>query len=254
MTYPQFTPYPPSMIDNLQYTQQLADAIMRNNPLVNAVVPYGLMKWYGNYTDVDGSPVNFLWIGEFLPSDPNMGGKAQKGFSLVRDDSTHSSAIAMYDRNPATPLRQTLTVSSWDNQPMLSESRSQGGISFPRQQIPMGRADGSYTQFPQTANTTVSTLMEGRLSGTGNTLHYRIWGNSDPTSSGQVRMRVTDGAISIVGAWHTIPLNGNAIFDSTIDITAVRGHLEANVYMEAQVTSASGKVYCSQIVLTVYSV
>lgn len=253
MTYPQYTPYPPSVIDNIAYTQSLADAIMRNNPLVNAVVPYGLMKWYGNYFNPDGSPVNFLWIGEFLPSDPNLGNRPQKGFSLVRDDSSRASAFSMYDRSPGTPLRQTISLGSWDGQPMLSESRAQGGVSFPRQQLVLGRTDGSYTQFPQTPNTAVTSLAEGRMSGTGNTLHYRIWGVSDATTSGQVRMHLIDGATDVVGPWHAIPTNGNQIFDTTMDVSAFRGHNEANIYMEAQVLTGTGRVYCSPVVCSVYS-
>jgi hypothetical protein len=252
MTYPQFTPYPPSMIDNIEYAQQLADAIMRNNPLVNAVIPYGLMKWYGNYTDVGGSPVNFLWVGEFLPADPNLG-KPQKGFSLVRDDSTHSSAIAMFDRSPGTPLRQTISVSSWDGQPMLGESRNKGGISFPRQQIPMNKVDGFTANFAKTNSTSVGALFEGRYSGTGVVMHYKLWGLSDAGVTGQIRMRSTDGSIDIPGPWHAIPVSGNQIFDQTMDISAVRGHLDVNVYVEAQVLSGAGLIYCACSALTVYS-
>jgi hypothetical protein len=127
-------------MDNILYAQGLADQIMRNNPLVNAVVSRGLMKWYGNYQNPDGSPVNFLWIGEFLPSDPNLGNRPQKGFSLVRDDSTHSSAINLYDKSPGTPLKQTLTLGSADGQPMMDESRNQGGWSFPRVFFPVNGA------------------------------------------------------------------------------------------------------------------
>jgi hypothetical protein len=253
MTFPQFTPYPPSMVDNIAYAQQLVDQIMRNNPLINAVIPSGLMKWYGNYQNPDGSPVNFLWIGEFLPGDPNMGNKPQKGFSLVRDDGSHSSAISMLDGNPATPLRQTLTLSSWDLQPLLRESRTSGGVNFPRQQIPMNKTDGFTANWPKTNTTSVFAICEGRLSGTGNTLHYKLWAASDSGVTGQVRVRVTDGSTTVVSPWGAVPSSGNVIFDSTMDITLLRGHLDANIFVEAQVLSGSGFVYCTPAAMSVYS-
>jgi hypothetical protein len=253
MTYPQFTPYPPSMVDNIAYAQQLADQIMRNNPLVNAVIPKGLMKWYGNYTNVDGSKVNFLWIGEFLPADPNMGGVAQRGFSLVRDDPTHMTAISMYDRNPASPLRQTIAVTSWDGQALLGESRNKGGISFPRQQIPMNKVDGITANFAKTNTTTVWTLFEGRYSGTGVVMHYKLWALTDAGVTAQVRMHSIDGAVDVVGPWHPVPASGNVIFDTTMDVSAFRGHLDAQVYVEAQVLTGTGFIYCACSALTVYS-
>jgi hypothetical protein len=241
------------MVDNVEYAQRLVDSILRNNPLVNAVVPSGLMKWYGNYQNPDTSPVNFLWIGEFLPSDPNMGGRPQKGFSLVRDDPSRSSAIAMFDRSPGTPLVQTISIGSWDGQPLIDESRNQGGQSFPRQQVPLGRADGSYTNYPYTSSTSISTLMEGRFSGNGNTLHYRLWGITPAGVAGQVRLRLVDGATVVTSPWNAIPANGNQIFDSTMDVSAFRGHKDAIIYLEGQVTSGAGNVYCSPIVISVYS-
>lgn len=253
MTYPQFTPYPPSMIDNIAYAQQLVDQIMRNNPLINAVVPSGLMKWYGNYQNPDSSPVNFLWIGEFLPTDPNMGNKPQKGFSLVRDDGSHSSAISMFDGSPGTPLRQTLTLSSWDGQSLLRESRASGGTNFPRQQVPLGKTDGFTANYPKNNSTSSVAVCEGRLSGTGNTLHYRLWGLSDAGVTGQIRIRVVDGSTVINGPWNAIPSSGNVIFDSTMDISGVRGHLDATIFVDAQVLSGSGFVYVTPIVVSVYS-
>lgn len=252
MTYPQYTPYPPSFLDNVSYAQELADKIMRNNPLINAGIPSGLMKWFGNYTNPDGSKVNFLWIGEFLPGDPNMGGKPQRGFSLVRDDQTHSSALALFDRTPGTPLVQTISIYGYDGQPLLEESRNQSGLAFPYQQIPTGRTDGFYTTYPNTPNTSITSLVEGRFSCTGPTMHYKIWGNSDAGTTGQVRIRCTDGSTTIVSPWGAIPSAGNVFFDSTFDITTLRGHKDVNVFMEAQVLTGAGKVYCSLIALSNY--
>jgi hypothetical protein len=253
MTYPQSTPYPPSMADNIAYAQDVVDKIMRNNPLVGAVIPNGLMKWYGNYTNPDGSKVNFLWIGEFFPGDPNLGGKPQRGFSLVRDDGTHSSALALFDRNPSGPLVQTISIGSWDGQPILQESRSQGGMSFPRQQIPLGRSDGIFANYPKCPSASLTAMMEGRFSGVGDTLHYRIWALSDSGTTGQIRIKVQDGATVIAGPWNAIPSAGNQIFDATIDVTSVRGHLDASIFLEGQTLSGAGAIYGTVLALTNYS-
>jgi len=253
MTYPQFTPYPPSMADNIAYAQDLVDKIMRNNPLVNAVIPNGLMKWYGNYQNPDSSQVNFLWIGEFLPADPNMGNKPQKGFSLVRDDSTRSSAISLYDGNPGTPLKQTLSISSHDGQGMLLESHDQGGQAFPYQQIPTGRVDGLKSQYPQINSTSISPILEGRFSATGAQLHYRFWALTDSGVTGQVRIKVVNGATIITTPWTSIPSAGNVITDAFLDITSIRGVRDASVYVEGQVLSGVGNVYCSLIALSNFS-
>lgn len=252
MTYPQYTPYPPSAIDNIKYAQQLADQIMRNNPLINAGIPSGLMKWFGNYTNPDGSKVNFLWIGEFLPGDPNLGGKPQRGFSLVRDDQTHSSALALFDRTPGTPLVQTISIYGYDGQPILEESRNQSGQTFPYQQIPLNKTDGFNANYPKTSSTSIVSLMEGRFSGSGATLHYRVWGITDSGTTGQWRLRVVDGATVILSPWNTLPSAGNVIVDTTMDVSAIRGHKDVNIYLEAQTTGGAGFVYAQPIALSNY--
>jgi predicted DNA-binding transcriptional regulator YafY len=80
-----YAPRQPSAVDNLRYAQQKVDELTRANPLQSAVVTKGLIKWVGNYVN-SGNPdkINFLWIGEFFPGDPNFGGAPQRGFSLVR--------------------------------------------------------------------------------------------------------------------------------------------------------------------------
>jgi hypothetical protein len=159
----------------------------------------------------------------------------------------------MYDRNPGTPLRQTISMASWDGFPIMTESRPEGGIAFPRQQIPMNRADGIFTQFPHTANTSVTTLFEGRFSGTGTQLHARLWGASDAGVTGEVRVRCVDGSTVVTGPWNAIPAAGNVVFDSVIDVTALRGHLDTNIFVDAHVLTGSGNVYCAVPAMTNYS-
>jgi hypothetical protein len=240
MTYPQFTPYPPSMIDNIGYAQQLADAIMRNNPLINAVVPSGLMKWYGNYQNPDGSPVNFLWIGEFLPSDPNMGGKPQKGFSLVRDDSTHSSAMALYDKSPGTPLKQTLTISSWDGQPLLDEARGAGGQSFPRMWFPMGGVSFNLPAWPQ-LNSGTRDLCWGQFSAIGHLIDVQPWAITDAGVSATYTVRADDGAGHVVtGPPHLLTGSGNSTWLDTLDISSMRGAKIVTAYLNVNITAGGG--------------
>ncbi len=116
MTSPDiYAPRDASAADVLAQTRNVVDSILRNNPLVNAVVPRGLLRFLGNYTSASGDKINYLWIGEFAPTDPYMGGVEQRGFSLLRDDSRGGRpAISLFDGDPTIGpgLRQTLTFTS----------------------------------------------------------------------------------------------------------------------------------------------
>jgi hypothetical protein len=240
MTYPQSTPYPLSAMDNILYAQGLADQIMRNNPLVNAVVSRGLMKWYGNYQNPDGSPVNFLWIGEFLPSDPNLGNRPQKGFSLVRDDSTHSSAINLYDKSPGTPLKQTLTLGSADGQPMMDESRNQGGWSFPRVFFPVNGASYNLPAWPQ-INSGSRDIAWGQVSGTGHLIDVQAWAITDAGVSATYTLRADDGAGHVVsGPPHSFTGGVNNAWLDTLDISSMRGQKQITLYLNCNITAGGG--------------
>lgn len=240
MTYPQTTPYPPSAMDNILYAQTLADSIMRNNPLVNAIVPKGLMKWYGNYQNPDGSPVNFLWIGEFLPADPNLGNRPQKGFSLVRDDSTHSSAISLYDKSPGTPLKQTLTLFSYDNAALLDESRNQGGWSFPRINFALQPASLNLPAWPL-INSGSRDIMWGQVSAVGHNISAQLWGITDAGVSATYTLRADDGAGHVVtGPPHALPGGSNTAWVDTLDITSMRGAKVVTVYFNCNITAGGG--------------
>jgi hypothetical protein len=240
MTYPQFTPYPPSMADNIAYAQSLADSIMRNNPLVNAVIPSGLMKWYGNYQNPDGSQVNFLWIGEFFPADPNMGGKPQKGFSLVRDDGSRMSAINLFDKAPGTPLTQTLTVTSYDGQPLLDESRNTGGQSFPRLYFAMPGASYVLPAWPQ-ITTGSRDLCWGQTSAIGHLIDVQAWGVTDAGVSATYTVRADDGNGHVVtGPPHNLTGGSNVAWLDTIDISSMRGAKIVTVYLNCSITAGGG--------------
>lgn len=256
MGFTQYTPWAPTVLDDVLYAENLADNIMRNNPLVNATVGTGLTRWLGNYVGPDGNKKALAWIGDLSPNDLNLN-RPQRAFVVLRDDpGTSQFAFAVYDHSPVlgVPLNQTIHLQSIDSQTILTESRS-GGVFFPRVQIPMGRTDGFYTQFPQTNNTaSYQQLMEGRMSGSGTQVHYRIWGLTDVGTTANMRVRVTDNfSNTFISPVYPIASGGSVVQDASMDITALRGVPDFNIYVEAQVTSGTGKVYVTTAAMSNYS-
>lgn len=241
-----FNPYAPrdqSAVDVIQYVRRAIDEMTRSNPLQNAVVSSGLIRWIGNYTN-SGNPdkINFLWIGEFFPADPNMGGRAQRGFSLVRDDSRGGrSAIAMYDPTPnagGSGLRQVLIISSGDGQRMFEESRD-GGQRFPEDPQWMGPIGDSAQLWPGTNAAGFSTLWEGRVSIVGNKLRYRVFSYNDAGVASESRMRVELSGGDVSGTTHVLGVGAQTVFDSEVDISAGRG-TTVTFRWEARCTAGGG--------------
>jgi hypothetical protein len=237
----QYAPQKPSILDNLGYTQRVVDAILRNNPLTGAVVGSGLMRWIGNYVDSGGiNKINFLWIGEFYPLDTSLG-VSQRGFSLVRDDSRGGkSAIALFDANPSGGggLRQTLFIHSGDDRRLASEHRD-GGWSWPEENVAMAPLDSDSSKWPGLTAGAFAPLAEGRCNAVGRRLHYRIWCLTDGGASGEFRIRVGGTGGDVFSTTHVLGVNTNAVFDSSIDISASRGNTVA-VFAEARRTNAVG--------------
>ena len=258
MTNPQLTyaPRNPDFIDTIGYTQRVVDSILRNNPLTDAVVSEGLVRWLGNYTN-SGNPdkINFLWIGEFLPADVNLpGSPPQRGFSLVRDDSRGGiSAIALFDGNPGGGggLRQTLTISSGDNRRLMSESRD-GGWSWPQDNIWMGALDSDLSLWTGTDAAAFSTIHEGRVNVVGNRVFYRVFGATTGGATGDFRLRVEDGGAGIVGTTHTLGVNANSVFDDSVDVSALRGNT-TTIRWEARRTNGVGKARSQVISMRCYT-
>lgn len=241
-----FNPYAPrdqSAIDTIAYVRRAIDEMARANPLQNAVVSSGLIKWIGNYTN-SGNPdkINFLWIGEFLPADPVMGGVSQRGFSLVRDDSRGgASAIAMYDPSPnagGSGLRQVLIISSGDRRRILEESRD-GGQRWPEENVWMGPIGDSAQMWPGTPNNTFSTIWEGRANVVGNKLRYRMFCYCDPGVAGEFRMRVSLSTGDVFGTVHTLAVGTQNVFEADVDVALDRGQT-ITVRWEARCTSGGG--------------
>lgn len=243
-----FNPYAPrdqSAVDVMQATRRAVDEMARSNPLQSAVVSSGLVKWIGNYTNsTNPDKVNFLWIGEFLPGDPAMGGRPQRGFSLVRDDSRQGvSALAMYDPTPnagGSGLRQILIMTSGDGKRLYEESRD-GGQRFPEDNLWMGLIGDSASLWPGTTNPGFSTLWEGRVSIVGNRLKYRVFTYNDVGIASEARMRVELGGGDAVGPTHSLGAGAQTVFDSEVDVSAGRG-TTVTFRWEARCTAGSGGV------------
>lgn len=243
----QYAPRVPTLIDTTAYTNRLVDQILRTNPLTNASVSSGLIRWLGNYISGPGPDyINFLWIGEFLPADTNLAGSPpQRGFSLVRDDSRGGvSAIALYDANPAgSPgLKQTLFFTSGDGKRLMEESR-EGGQRWPEAPVAMGAIGSDAGAWPgvNTVSPAYGTIWEGRFSVIGNRLHYRFFVGTDAATSGTFRMRVEMPGGDVVGPTHTQGVFGTSVADDSIDVSAARG-LTVRAYWEGARTAGAGFV------------
>jgi hypothetical protein len=255
MTSPQaYAPRSPTILDNLGYTQRVVDAILRNNPLTDAMVSEGLVRWIGNYTNA-GNPdkINFMWIGEFFPADPNLGGIAQRGISMVRDDSRGGvSAFAMYDPNPGAGggLRQVITLTSGDARVLARESRN-GGWGWPEENVamcPLGFLD----QWPGTQSAAFDTLAEGRANALGRQLHYRVWFVATNGAAGEGRVRVEGVGGDVMSSVTTIGVNGSQVAEGVIDISASRGST-VPVRLEARRTNGAGEMRAVAISIRSYT-
>lgn len=250
MTSPeQYTPRDYSELDYIAAAKRVADAILRTNPLTNAVVSRGLMRWVGNHVDIDGDKINFLWIGDFLPADTTMGGIPQKGIVMWRDDSTGvgvnagRQAFALYDHDPGgggLGLRQTIHWDSLDGKNLWRESRL-GGQEFPHMNIPMGIAGTDTGKWPAVDSTTFFALLEGFTHVVGNTLYARFWTQTQSTAAGEFRVTVGYSGGTIVGTVFPQAANFTVFREDTINIAAARGEM-IQVKVEGRRTSGTGTV------------
>lgn len=254
-----FNPYAPrdqTVVDVIMAARRAIDEMTRSNPLQSAVVSSGLIKWLGNYPNAGSSdPINFLWIGEFLPADPDMGGAAQRGFSLVRDDSRGGiSALAMYDPSPdaaGSNLRQVLIMTSGDGVRMFEESRD-GGQRWPEETMWLGPIGDDTNLWPGAASATFATLWEGRGSLVGNRLKYRVFCANGAGTSGEYRMRVSLASGDVTGPTHTLGSGAQNVFDDEVDVAAGRGETVA-IRWEARRTAGANKTRASVISARCYT-
>ena len=247
----QYTPREYSALDVVASAKRTADAILRSNPLTNAVISQGLMRWEGNHTDVNGDKVNFLWIGEFQPNDPTMGGIPQRGIVIWRDDSTASAvndgviAFALYDHNPGGDglgLRQTIHVRSVDNDTLVQEARN-GGLQFPHSTIPMYEGpDTNRARWPSVTSTSFVTALEGYVSCIGNHVYARYWVSTPAATTAEYRVTASWSGGSVTGATQVQGASIIALAEDTIDVTGARGQADLQVKVQLRVASGPGPV------------
>lgn len=179
------------LVDAIAEQKRVVDAVTRANPLIDAWVDRGLMRWRGNYAANNES---FLWIGEFHPQD-NVLGKEQRGFVLSRDDPKHATALWMYDPNAEAaspsgpPLRQRIFMNDADNRPIMREAAF-GGVSFPTGPIPlMPFADTRFIRLATGA-------------GAGDTLNSRyVPVPNEHATTGGNRIKLYEGTGPMTGPW-----------------------------------------------------
>lgn len=163
------SPYMPrdtTLVDAVAETRRIADQLMRNNPLVDAVISQGLTKFQGNYGE------DFAWFGEFFPADRNLvddygNVQPQRGISFVRDDPSHNQAFAMYDFDPRAgePLRQRVYMRDADGRPLMLEGFN-GGRAFPDSAIVMYQRESFESPTATWTSDRVVYSGEGDLTGT----------------------------------------------------------------------------------------
>lgn len=238
-----YAPRQPSLVEAVATNKRVTDALLRNNPLVNAAVNSGLIRWMGNYNTTGTSDkINFLWIGEFFPEDPNLG-VAQRGFSLVRDDPRGGrSAIAMLDPAPVPgqPLTQVLRLTDGNGRALLTEARG-GGAHYPAA-TPAWAPDGqAYAAWPGTNLAAESSVMTGVVSIVGRRLVGSIAGTTDSGTSGEVWLRVF-GATTRDSPRLTLGPGGLNALSIDLDVSAEVGLPAVELAVMARRTGGSGFV------------
>lgn len=258
----QYTPRTPTALDVVKDAKRTADAILRSNPLTNAVVSEGLLRFVGNHVDVNGDKINFLWIGEFTPPDTTLG-KPQRGIVMWRDDSAGAAvndgvlAFALYDHDPggdSLGLRQTMHFNSVDNKALMLEARH-GGFSFPRTNITMYEGSGTNrNRWPSITSTSFVTVFEGFVSCVGNNVYARYWVGTPAGTTAEFRVTASWGSGSATGATHS---QGSATFgleEYTLDVTGARGDAAMQVKVEGRVASGAGPVDFAPVSFVNYTV
>lgn len=216
------TPYMPresTIVDAVAETRRIADQVMRNNPLVDAIVSRGLTKFRGNYGG------DFAWFGEFLPADRNQldefgNIQPQRGISFVRDDPLHNSAFSMYDLDPraGVPLRQRIYMHDADGKPLLWEGYN-GGRAFPDAALVMYQREIIDPNGVQTGSDVIVFSGEGNLTGT-RVRFSAAWGTVGGSPNWSYYVRLAGGGVTINTA--TVNGAGGGNFSLDIDVKTIQ--------------------------------
>lgn len=215
------TPYTPresTIVDSIAEARRIADQVMRNNPLEDAVISQGLTRFRGNYGG------DFAWFGEFFPADRNLTddyGKAlpQRGISFVRDDPLRNSAFAMYDFDPRAgePLRQRIYMRDADGKLFLAEGFN-GGRAWPDCPIVMYQRESFENPAATWTGDRVAYSGEGNLTGTriDFSAAYTVSVGTDTISN---FLRVSGGGVTINTPTQSV--TGNQNLSLTVDVKTI---------------------------------
>lgn len=215
-------PYMPresTIVDAVAETRRIADQVMRNNPLVDAVIRQGFTRFEGNYGEL------FLLLGEFNPPDRNLVDdfgqpQPQRGFHLERDDPQHNGAFTMYDNNPqiGVPLRQRIYMHDADGKALMWEGRN-GGRAFPDGPIVMYQRETIDPNGVQIGSDVVVFSGEGNLTGT-RVRFSAAWGTAGGTPTWSYYVRFSGGGVTIDTA--TVSGSGGGNFAVDVDVKAIQ--------------------------------
>jgi hypothetical protein len=216
------TPYMPresTIVDAVAETRRIADQVMRNNPLVDAVITQGLTRFRGNYGG------DFAWFGEFFPGDKNLldeFGKPlpQRGISFVRDDPLHQTAFVMYDNDPqvGVPLRQRIYMHDADGRGLMLEGYN-GGRAFPDAPLVMYQRETIDPNGVQIGSDVTVFSGEGNLTGT-RVRFAAAWGTAGGTPNWSWYVRFSGGGVTITTP--TVNGSGGGNFSLDQDVKSIQ--------------------------------
>lgn len=206
-------------MDAVAETRRIADQVMRNNPLVDAVISQGLTRFRGNYGG------DFAWFGEFLPGDRNLTDDygnmlPQRGISFVRDDPLHNSAFAMYDFDPRAgeALRQRIYMRDADGKALFLEGFN-GGRAFPDTPIVMYQRESF--ENPVAVWTADRTVYSGEGNLTGTRVEFSAaYTVSVGTDSISNFLRLSGGGVTINTPTQTV--TGSQNVSLTVDVKTIQ--------------------------------
>lgn len=231
-----YTPRESTIVDAVAETRRIADQVMRNNPLVDAVIDQGLTRWRGNYGQ------DFAWIGEFYPADRNLVDDyghelPQRGFNLNRDDPGHNQAFSLYDFDPRAgeALRQRIYMRDADGKSLFLEGFN-GGRAFPDTPIVMYQRESFENPVANWASDRVAYSGEGNLTGTRVEFvaTYTLSVGTDVISN---FVRLSGGGVTINTTTQTVA--GSQSFFLTIDVKSIL-NVSDYINIEWHIWRASG--------------
>ncbi|MCG3756684.1 hypothetical protein [Amycolatopsis sp. Poz14] len=251
------TPRGASIVDPIADAKRVIDAAVRTNPLRNAVVDEGVVRWRGAYNSL-GRDSYFVKIGEQddAPRDP-VRNAPQRGFSVRRDDPTGSEAIRVYDhtaeQHPSGPLRQKVAIFDYLGNRIVQEGEL-GGLTAPQMAVVLYSLTDNFT-----ASATVSgwqTVAGGETYKNGHvvTARGRVYCPYAYTTQARLVVSGTPAFGSLITQFSApVTFTGPAYqYDLTIDTSLsdlwAQALIRYNVFVDVQITNANGNPTSGQTI------